>query len=39
LFFTLFFLFLRLVPMISAFEMKHLLPESHTHAPGSGGHH
>lgn len=39
LFFTLFFLFLRLVPMISAFEMKHLLPEAHTHSPGSGGHH
>ena len=31
LFGSLMFLFMRFVPMISAFEMKHLIPESHVH--------
>jgi molybdopterin-containing oxidoreductase family membrane subunit len=28
-----FLLFIRVLPMISIFEMKHLLPESHPHVP------
>jgi len=34
LFGSLMFLFMRFVPMISAFEMKHLIPESHVHHHG-----
>jgi Ni/Fe-hydrogenase subunit HybB-like protein len=39
LFLTLFFLFMRFVPMISIFEMKTLLPEAKVHVPhGHDGH-
>jgi molybdopterin-containing oxidoreductase family membrane subunit len=39
LFVTLFFLFMRFVPMISMFEMRTLLPESKVHVPhGHDGH-